>query len=85
MPKNYITILNRLPGSITVNFLQEEITGYLTLNRYQHGWEANYICDDIDRCIHIYNWKYSKTIEEAIDYLLSQLEKQIDIHDILQP
>lgn len=85
MPKDYITILNRLPASITTIFLHESITGNLTINRYKNGWEVNYIYDDIDRCVHIYNWKYSKTIEEAIDYLLSQLEKQIDIHDILQP
>ena len=85
MPKDYITILNRLPASITTTFLQKEITGNLTINRYKNGWEVNYIYDDIDSCVHIYKWKYSKTIEEAIDYLLSQLEKQIDIHDLLQP
>lgn len=94
MPKDYITILNRLPSKITTNIVKqvswnkekqvirtEKENAYLKIIKRNNNWIIGYYIDNIP----FTRLLASPNIEDCIEFLLKELEKQIDIHDILQP
>ena len=94
MPKDYITILNRLPSQITTNIQKpigwdkeeqviktEKAIAYLKIIKRNKDWTIGYYIDSIP----FTRLLGSPNIEDCIEFLLKQLEKHIDIHDILQP
>ena len=94
MPKDYITILNRLPSQIQTDITKqkgwdrekkvirtEKAIAYLKIYKRNKDWVIGYYIDNIP----FTRLLASPNIEDCIEFLLKELEKQIDIHDILQP
>ena len=84
MPKDYITILNRLPARIHIG----EMSGYLDIAIVSNDFNDRVI---IIRYLNSFNdypiihTDSYRTFEETIDDIINKLSKYIDIHDILQP
>ena len=97
MPKDYITILNRLPYQFKTGnkrnigwdkqkqcFKLEDEIATLRITRDKRNWIIGYY--DINNINNpILRRLASPNIEDCIEFILKELSNYIDIHDILQP
>ena len=95
MSKDYITILNRLPyqfktgnkrnkgwNSKTQSFRLEDEIATLKIYKKDNNWIIGYYDNNN---IPITCRLASSNIEDCIEFILKELEKYIDIHNLLQP
>lgn len=89
MPKDYITILNRLPARI---YLKDEnnanIECYLNIVVSTNSFKDRIFIIQYLNCENDYPVICTdsyRTFEEVLNDIVDKLSKYIDIHDILQP
>ena len=89
MPKNYITILNRLPARINLKDENNtDIECYLNIIVSTNSFKDRIFIIQYLNCENDYPVIYTdsyRTFEEVLDDIVDKLSKYIDIHDILQP
>lgn len=89
MPKNYITILNRLPARINLKDENNtDIECYLDIVVSTNSFKDRIFFIQYLNCENDYPVIYTdsyRTFEEVLDDIVDKLSKYIDIHDILQP
>lgn len=89
MPKDYITILNRLPARIHLKDKNNiDIYCYLNIVVSTNSFKDKVFIIEYLNCENdcpvICTDSY-RTFEEVLDDIVDKLSKYIDIHDILQP
>lgn len=90
MPKDYITILNRLPARIHLKDKDSEkgIFAYLDIVVSTNSFnDKTFIIHylNVENDFPIISTDSYRTFEEVLDDIVDKLSKYIDIHDLLQP
>lgn len=90
MPKDYITILNRLPARIHLKDKDSEkgIFAYLNIVVSTNSFKDRVFIIEYLNCENdcpIICTDSYRTFEEVLDDIVDKLSEYIDIHDILQP